>query len=73
MPPPVPSVPTGSCATGAAGSYTTGGGSHGGSAQDLAVLGGEIPAPALSDSDLSHGTVVDPVTHRADDPGSPPD
>jgi hypothetical protein len=72
--PPVPPAPTGSCATGAAGSYATGGGQHGGSAQDLAVLGRRLPAPATPPAlALPHGSDVDPVTHRADDPGSSPD
>jgi hypothetical protein len=73
MPPPVPPAPTGSCTTGAAGSHATGGGQHGGSAQDPAVLGGQIPAPSLSADASPHGSDVDPVTPRADDPGSSPD
>ncbi|MGY1684756.1 hypothetical protein ACI8AK_04100 [Geodermatophilus sp. SYSU D00867] len=73
LPPPVPLAPTGSCGTGTAGSYVPGGGQHGGSAQDLAVLGGSLPAPSPSAAGLPHGSDVDPVSPRADDPGSSPD
>jgi hypothetical protein len=73
LPPPVPPAPASSCTTGAAGSYAGSGGQHGGSVLDLVVLGKGIPAPSLSAPDLPHGSDVDAVTHRADDPGLSPD
>jgi hypothetical protein len=75
LPPPAPAaplVPAGSCTGISVGGQSSGGGQHGASALEHAVLGRGILVPPLSLAALRYTSDVGPVTDRADDPGSSP-
>jgi hypothetical protein len=70
--PPAPSAPAGSCTGISVGGQSSGGGQHGASALEHAVLGRGILVPPRSVAALRYTSDVGPVTDRADDPGSSP-